>query len=90
MLASHGEVRLFMDADLATPLHHIKTVLAMFENESPDIIIGTRRLTKIHKDIPRQLISLLGNLCFMLVGGFYSPDTQCGFILLQTKYQHLL
>ncbi|MEK7472092.1 MAG: glycosyltransferase [Patescibacteria group bacterium] len=79
MLASHGEVRLFMDADLATPLHHIKTVLAMFENESPDIIIGTRRLTKIHKDIPRQLISLLGNLCFMLVGGFYSPDTQCGF-----------
>lgn len=79
MLAAHGEIRLYMDADLATPLHHIKTVLTMFENESPDIIIGTRRLTKIHKDIPRQLISLFGNFCFLLVSGFYSPDTQCGF-----------
>lgn len=79
MLAATGNIRLYMDADLATPLHHIKTVLAMFENESPDIVIGTRRLTKIHKDIPRQLISLFGNFCFMLVSGFYSPDTQCGF-----------
>lgn len=79
MLSATGQIRLFMDADLATPLHHIKTVLTMFENESPDIIIGTRRLTKIHKDIPRQLISLFGNFCFMLVSGFYSPDTQCGF-----------
>lgn len=79
MLAATGGIRLYMDADLATPLHHIKTVLAMFENESPDIIIGTRRLTKIHNDIPRRLISLFGNFCFMIVSGFYSPDTQCGF-----------
>jgi len=79
MLSAKGQIRLYMDADLATPLHHIKTVLAMFENEQPDIVIGTRRLTKIHKDIPRQLISLFGNFCFMIVSGFYSPDTQCGF-----------
>lgn len=79
MLAANGEIRLYMDADLATPLCHIKTVLAMFENESPDIVIGTRKLTKIHKDLPRRLISLLGNFCFLLVSGFYSPDTQCGF-----------
>lgn len=79
MLSAHGEVRLYMDADLATPLHHIKTVLSIFENESPDIVIGTRKLTKIHKDLPRRLISLFGNFCFLLVSGFYSPDTQCGF-----------
>lgn len=79
MLAATGQIRLFMDADLATPLHHIKTVLAMFENEDPDIVIGTRKLSKIHKDLPRRLISVFGNFCFLLVSGFYSPDTQCGF-----------
>ena len=79
MLAAHGLIRLYMDADLATPLHHIKTVLSMFENEEPDIVIGTRKLSKIHEDLPRRLISVFGNFCFLLVSGFYSPDTQCGF-----------
>jgi dolichyl-phosphate beta-glucosyltransferase len=79
MLTASGQIRLYMDADLATPLHHIKTVLAMFENESPDIVIGTRKLTKIHKNLLRRIISLYGNFCFLLVSGFYSSDTQCGF-----------
>lgn len=79
MLAATGEIRLFMDADLATPLHHVRTMLTMFENEKPDIIIGTRKLTAIHHSPLRRFISIVGNLCFLVVGGFYSADTQCGF-----------
>ncbi len=68
-----------MDADLATPLHHITTMLTMFENEKPDIVIGTRKLSAMHEKQFRRFISTIGNLCFLVVGGFYSPDTQCGF-----------
>jgi dolichyl-phosphate beta-glucosyltransferase len=68
-----------MDADLATPLHHIGTMLTIFENEKPDIVIGTRKLTTIHPGALRRFVSVIGNLCFLVVGGFYSPDTQCGF-----------
>lgn len=79
MLEARGPTRLFMDADLATPLHHIATMLTIFENEKPDIVIGTRKLTTIHPGALRRFISVIGNLCFLVVGGFYSPDTQCGF-----------
>ena len=79
MLATKGSIRLFMDADLATPLSHILTLLSMFENEKPDIIIGTRRLSAMHKSHLRRFVSVVGNMCFLVVGGFYSPDTQCGF-----------
>lgn len=79
MLAAKGDIRLFMDADLATPLHHVKTMLAMFENEKPDIIIGTRKLSSMHSSHFRRFVSIMGNFCFLIVGGFYSPDTQCGF-----------
>jgi dolichyl-phosphate beta-glucosyltransferase len=85
MLSATGQIRLFMDADLATPLHHIKTVLAMFENESPDIVIGTRKLTVIHKDTLRRFVSIAANLAFVLIGGFYSSDTQCGFKAFTAK-----
>ncbi len=79
MLAARGEVRIFMDADLATPLRHVRTMLTMFTNEKPDIVIGTRQIAKMHKSQLRRFVSILGNLCFLVVGGFYSPDTQCGF-----------
>ena len=41
MLKAKGEYKLFMDADLATPLHHLNTVLQLMEQEA-DVIIGVQ------------------------------------------------
>jgi dolichyl-phosphate beta-glucosyltransferase len=79
MLKAYGKMRIFMDADLATPLHHLDTVFENWEKEKFDVLIGVRNLVTIHKDIFRRSISRIGNLVFFLVGGFYIQDTQCGF-----------
>lgn len=79
ILRAEGDLRIFMDADLATPLHHLLTVLKLWHGSRPDIIIGVRDLHNIHKGWPRRIISMLGNVCFLLVSGRYIKDTQCGF-----------
>ncbi len=83
MLAASGKMRVFMDADLATPLHHLETVFEKWEGnnskEKFDVLIGVRNLETIHKDFFRRNISRIGNLVFFIVGGFYIQDTQCGF-----------
>lgn len=79
ILRAEGDLRIFMDADLATPLHHLLTVLQLWHGSRPDLIIGVRDLHKIHKSWFRRIISMLGNLCFLIVSGRYIKDTQCGF-----------
>ncbi len=73
-----GRYRLFMDADLATPLHHLENVKRHIEANA-DIIIGVRDLAKIHKGLPRKLISTFGNILVRVVLGLKIKDTQCGF-----------
>lgn len=79
MLNAIGKMRVFMDADLATPLHHLDTVFEKWNNDKFDVLIGVRNLETIHKDFLRRNISRIGNLVFFIVGGFYIQDTQCGF-----------
>ncbi len=79
VLAASGALRIFMDADLATPLHHIQSVVDLWEAKRPDVIIGVRQLHTIHHQLSRRCISLIGNVCFLLVSGRYIKDTQCGF-----------
>lgn len=79
MLKAQGKLRVFMDADLATPLHHLDTVFDKWEKEKFDVLIGVRDLETIHKDDFRRFISKIGNLVFFIIGGFYIQDTQCGF-----------
>lgn len=79
MLSVVGELRVFMDADLATPLHHLDTVFEKWNKEKFDVLIGVRDLKTIHESKVRRFISLIGNTVFFFVGGFYIKDTQCGF-----------
>lgn len=79
VLAASGDLRIFMDADMATPLHHILTVLELWRTQRPAVIIGVRDLRTIHHEVSRRAISLIGNICFLLVSGRYIKDTQCGF-----------
>lgn len=77
MMEATGSYKLFMDADLATPLHYIQNLYALIEQGS-EVIIAVRNLHNSHTGI-RKLISSLGNWLVrtVLLPGIY--DTQCGF-----------
>src|SRR5687767_3283714 len=77
MLKAKGKYRLFMDADLATPLHHLDSVMSYIE-QGRDIIIGVRDLKTSHTGL-RKFISSFGNFLIRLLLGLKIQDTQCGF-----------
>lgn len=79
MLAARGRVRVFMDADLATPLHHLDTALDL-AGAGHSAVIGVRDLTSSHHGL-RKVISSVGNVLVQAVLLPGIPDTQCGFKL---------
>lgn len=76
--AAEGEVQIFMDADLSTPLHHIKETVRRLQSES-DVVIGVRKLSKIHPGRLRTIFSLGSNLITRLLLFPTIRDTQCGY-----------
>ncbi len=76
MMHAKGELCIYMDADLATPLHHMKDTVKLLQHN--DIVNGQRNIQDIHSG-HRKFISLFGNLLVrkILLPGF--KDTQCGF-----------
>ena len=76
--AATGQVQIFMDADLATPLHHIKTAYLSLTSGS-DVVIGVRKLSKIHPGFLRSLFSMASNLVTRMTLFPTIRDTQCGF-----------
>lgn len=77
MQAAKGDYKMFMDADMATPLHHLKQIQQFMDNNG-EVGIGIRPLATIHKGM-RKVISEIGNLLVqtMLTPGII--DSQCGF-----------
>lgn len=76
MLTAKGEYRLYMDADLATPLHHLGKAIKLLAKY--DVVNGQRMIYTIHTGV-RRFISITCNrlVRYILLPGF--PDTQCGF-----------
>jgi dolichyl-phosphate beta-glucosyltransferase len=78
-----GRYKLFMDADLATPLTHLDDVKAVMDRGS-EVGICVRNLGVTHKGL-RKFISGFGN---MLVQVLLLPgikDSQCGFKVFESK-----
>lgn len=78
ILAATGRYRVFMDADLATPLHHLDTVWEL-ANQGVKVGIGVRRLRSIHSEPIRRFVSTVGNVLAQIVLLPGLTDTQCGF-----------
>lgn len=78
MLASQGRNRVFMDADLATPLGHLDEVVQLFE-QGAEVGIAVRDLLRIHDSWVRRWVSKTSNVLAqaLLLPGI--KDTQCGF-----------
>jgi dolichyl-phosphate beta-glucosyltransferase len=78
MMEASGDYRLFMDADLATPLKYIEKVYRDME-AGPEVIIAVRNLQSSHAFGLRWMVSSFGNwlLRSLLLPGI--KDSQCGF-----------
>lgn len=77
MMEAMGCYKVFMDADLATPLHHLDEVKRLMD-EGGDIAIAVRELSSTHTGL-RKIISSLGNLLVQAVLLPGIKDSQCGF-----------
>jgi len=83
-----GRYKLFMDADLATPLRHLDDVHKFMQREG-DIAIAVRHIQATHTGV-RKFISEFGNI---LVRVLLTPgigDTQCGFKVFESEVAHQL
>lgn len=78
MFEARGRYRLFMDADLATPLIHLDEVKA-FMDTGGEVAIAVRNLFTIHKKLSRKLMSKTANIAAQLLVVPGVKDTQCGF-----------
>lgn len=78
MFEAQGRYRVFMDADLATPLEHLDDI-KQFMDASGQVAIGIRDLVSTHDGTIRKVITRGGNLLAQAVLLPGISDTQCGF-----------
>jgi len=77
-----GEIILFTDADLSTPIKHLEEFIA-FHKQGYDVVIASRDLVESKVMVPqghfREFGGKLFNLMVRAVTGLMVHDTQCGF-----------
>lgn len=73
-----GRYKLFMDADLATPLSHLDDVKALMDRGAK-VGIAVRDLLIIHKGLLRKVMSQSANIAAQILVVPGIKDTQCGF-----------
>jgi dolichyl-phosphate beta-glucosyltransferase len=82
MLHAHGDVCLFTDADLSSPISEAQKLFAAI-GDGADVAIGSRwlraELQTERQPLYRQLFGRIFNLVLRLFLGLHFKDTQCGF-----------
>lgn len=84
LLAASGDYRLFIDADNATSIEHIKKTWPLFES-GYEVIIGSRSPRDaggrqvIPQNFLKRALGKIGNLIIQLLTVKGIWDTQCGF-----------
>jgi len=83
LLAARGDVALFSDADLSTPIAEEKKLVEPIANGDCDVAFGSRALDRsligVHQSWRREQGGRLFNLVVRLATGMPFWDTQCGF-----------
>ena len=82
MLEANGEICVFSDADLSTPIYELKKIIDNI-NVGYDIVIGSRgiknELIKVHQPFYREFMGKTFNKIVQLLVLKGIKDTQCGF-----------
>ena len=84
MFEATGRYRLFMDADLATPIHHLSDAKKVMDAGQP-IGIAVRDLLVIHDKFSRKIMSKCANLAAQILAVPGIKDTQCGFKIFEAE-----
>jgi dolichyl-phosphate beta-glucosyltransferase len=83
MLEAHGEIALFTDADLSTPIEEADKLLATLRDRVFDAAIGSRALDRtliaVHQSMIREQAGIFFNRMVRWIMGIGYSDTQCGF-----------
>lgn len=83
LLAARGEVALFSDADLSTPITEAPKLVEPISSGQYDVTFGSRALDRkligVHQPWRREQGGRVFNLAVRLATGLPFWDTQCGF-----------
>jgi glycosyltransferase involved in cell wall biosynthesis len=83
LLAARGDVALFSDADLSTPITEAPKLVDPIVNGPCDVTFGSRALNReligVHQPWRREQGGRIFNLVVRLATGLPFWDTQCGF-----------
>jgi len=83
LLAARGDVALFSDADLSTPITETPKLIDPILNNQCDLTFGSRALDRkligVHQPWRREQAGRVFNLAVRLATGLPFWDTQCGF-----------
>jgi len=83
MLEARGEITLFTDADLSTPIEEADKLLAVLRENDFDAAIGSRALDRslieVHQSAFRERAGAFFNQLVRHITGIEFSDTQCGF-----------
>src|SRR5688572_5989899 len=83
LLASRGDIALFTDADLSTPITEIPKLIEPISSGESDLTFGSRALDRsligVHQPWRREQGGRVFNLLVRLATGLPFWDTQCGF-----------
>ncbi|MCE5301388.1 MAG: glycosyltransferase family 2 protein [Spirochaetia bacterium] len=82
VLSANGDLILFTDADLSTPIKHLEEFIELHER-GYDVIVASRDLVDSKVMVPqsnfRELSGKIFNFMVRAVTGLPVHDTQCGF-----------
>lgn len=80
---ARGRYKMFMDADMATPLHHLEDIAKIIA-EDGKVGIAVRNIISTHHGL-RKLLSEFGNLLTQILIAPGIKDTQCGFKVFESE-----
>ncbi len=93
MLHARGDVMLFTDTDLSSPIYEADKLFAAIR-DGADVAIGSRWLQRElqteRQPLLRQLYGRLFNLGLRIVLGLRYRDTQCGFKAFTREAAHII
>lgn len=83
ILEARGEIALFSDADLSTPIEETEKLLAAIREQGYDGAIGSRAVDRsliaTHQSAIREVAGMFFNRMVRWIMGIQFSDTQCGF-----------
>ncbi|HWC15574.1 MAG TPA: dolichyl-phosphate beta-glucosyltransferase [Terriglobales bacterium] len=89
MLNASGQILLFTDADLSSPIEEAEKLFAVIENGEADVAIGSRylrsELQTRKQPLHRRMMGRAFNLALKTILGLSYADTQCGFKAFSRK-----